>query len=62
VTVHPKNRESFERTLTGQDFAKVGRVREDDGFDIIGLDGETIIQTRIATLKQAWQKPLLQNR
>jgi len=61
VTVHPKNRESFERTLTGRDFAKVGRVREDDGFDIIGLDGETIIQTRIATLKQAWQKPLLHN-
>jgi len=58
VTVHRQHREAFEKTLSGQDWAQVGTVREDDRFEVIGLEGETIIQTRIQTLKQAWQQPL----
>lgn len=61
VTVHPENRGAFERRLLGQDCAPVGTVREDDRFEVIGLRGEAIIQTRIQTLKQAWQKPLAQD-
>ncbi len=58
VTVHRQHREAFEKTLSGQNWAQVGAVREDDRFEVIGLEGETIIQTRIQTLKQAWQQPL----
>jgi len=60
VTVHPQNRGAFERLLSGQDCRQVGTVCGDDRFEVIGLGGETIIRTRIRTLKQAWQKPLAQ--
>jgi phosphoribosylformylglycinamidine synthase len=58
VTVHPQDREAFERILSGQDCSTVGTVREDDQFEVIGLGGEAIIQTRTEILKEAWQKPL----
>jgi len=58
VTVHPENREAFERTLSDHDCMQVGTVRQDDRFEVIGLRGEVIIQTLIQTLKEAWQKPL----
>lgn len=61
VTVRPERRSAFEKTLSGQAYAHVGTVREDDQFELIGLKGETIVQTRIQSLKKAWQKPLSPN-
>ncbi len=58
VTVHPEDREAFEKTLPGEVWGAVGTVRQDDRFEVIGLTGETVIQTTIWTLKEAWQKPL----
>jgi phosphoribosylformylglycinamidine synthase len=59
VTIPPQNREAFEKRLRGHEAKQVGTTREDDRFEIIGLEGDTILQTRIETLKQAWKSPLL---
>ena len=58
VTVHPEDRKAFEKTMPEEAWGVVGTVRKDDRFDVIGLAGETVIQTTIWTLKEAWQKPL----
>jgi phosphoribosylformylglycinamidine synthase len=58
VTVHPENRQVFEKTLPKETWNRVGTLRQDDRFEIMGLSGQTIIQTSIWTLKKAWQKPL----
>jgi phosphoribosylformylglycinamidine synthase len=58
VTVHPHNREAFERALMGQDCAQVGTVRGDSRFEVSGLGGGAIIQSHIETLKKAWKRPL----
>jgi hypothetical protein len=47
--------------LSGQDYAQVGIVREDDQFEILGLGGQMIIRTQIQSLKDAWQRPLARN-
>ncbi len=61
VTVHPDHKDDFEKTLSGQAYAQVGTVREGDRFELIGLKGETIVQARIQSLKEAWQRPLSPN-
>ena len=58
VTVHPENKNAFQRVLAGQIWGEVGRVRHDDRFEVRGLEGGAIVQTTIQALKNAWKKPL----
>jgi phosphoribosylformylglycinamidine synthase len=58
VTVHPENRDAFQRALAAQISAEVGRVRGDDRFEVTGIKGGTIVRTTIQALKAAWRKPL----
>ncbi len=58
VTIHPENREEFEKTLQGNILARIGQVLEEKGFEVKGLKGETIINTDILSLKKAWQQTL----
>jgi phosphoribosylformylglycinamidine synthase len=61
VTVHPEWASAFEGLLSGHACNRIGFVREDDRFEVIGLEGETVIRSRIQTLKEAWQRPLAQD-
>ncbi len=60
VTVCPEARDAFDRIFSGQAYAPVGTVRQDDRFELTGLGGKTIVQTYIQSLKEAWQSPLAQ--
>jgi len=58
VTVSPEKAERFEKAMKGAAFAKVGDVRNDEGFVITGLNGEAVVKTDVASLKSAWKKTL----
>ncbi|MEE9912122.1 MAG: phosphoribosylformylglycinamidine synthase [Deltaproteobacteria bacterium] len=58
VTIHPRDREKFEKLLTGNVARKIGFVSSDGLFQVSGLSGKTIIKEKISKLKDAWQKPL----
>ncbi|MFC1521159.1 phosphoribosylformylglycinamidine synthase subunit PurS [Elusimicrobiota bacterium] len=58
VTVSDATRYNFEKVIKGCPYAYVGKVREDSKFNVIGLEGNPIIQTDVERLKQVWQKPL----
>ena len=56
--VSPENKESFEMTLGYIPFALVGMVTGNNRFVVKGLEGRTIIDENIYTLKEAWQQTL----
>jgi len=58
VEVAPKDRHQFENMLAGEDFAAIGRVRNNERFEVYGLSGERVLSAPLAELKEAWQKPL----
>ncbi|MBW2059279.1 MAG: phosphoribosylformylglycinamidine synthase, partial [Deltaproteobacteria bacterium] len=58
VTVRPKDLAAFEGMLGDLQWAQVGEVRGDGRFRVVGLKGETVIETEIRTLKRAWQNPI----
>ena len=58
VTVHPENKDSFEKLLNGLVFSHIGYVTEDKIFVVRGINGNIIISETIKTLKKAWQKTL----
>ncbi len=58
VTVHPENRERFEKIMTGHCFASIGEVMEGAELVVTGLAGGTVIRAGLAELKDAWQNPL----
>ena len=37
---------------------QVGTTNDGDRLEIIGNDGQTLVDTSLADLKQAWQAPL----
>jgi phosphoribosylformylglycinamidine synthase len=57
VTVPQEAVRAFE-TLLGDDAQKLGIVTADKQLQLTGLSGKTIADVPIATLKEAWQKPL----
>ncbi|MGD0781042.1 MAG: phosphoribosylformylglycinamidine synthase subunit PurL [Dehalococcoidales bacterium] len=58
VEVVPKDKQLFEKVLSGLDFAEIGRVTKDKKLEVIGRNGRAILTASIGELKEAWQKPL----
>jgi phosphoribosylformylglycinamidine synthase II len=58
VEVEPKNENDFEKTLSGVEFAEIGRVTGDKKLEVYGRDGGIILSADITDLKEAWQRPL----
>ncbi|MDY0190355.1 MAG: phosphoribosylformylglycinamidine synthase subunit PurS [Desulfuromonas sp.] len=58
VTVSADKSSDFEKLFTGQDLAKIGVVTDTPEVQIIGLQGDVIIQRDNSVLKEAWQAPL----
>ncbi|HTG82622.1 MAG TPA: phosphoribosylformylglycinamidine synthase subunit PurL [Geobacteraceae bacterium] len=58
VTVRPDKRESFERAMSGNCFASIGVVTEEQVLAITGVAGGMVLKAGLAELKEAWQKTL----
>ena len=58
VTVHPAKQGRFEELFAGQACACIGTVTDDNELRITGLNGEILVCSAIAHLKEAWQSPL----
>lgn len=57
VTVHPTAKDAFE-IIMGDTVACVGNISADTRLTINGMNGQTIIDSDISTLKESWQKTL----
>lgn len=57
VTVAPKNKEKFEKQMTGTDFATIGEVKDTDKIVIKGLSGQKI-KEKIADLEKSYKETL----
>lgn len=60
VTIHEKDLDAFKKTFPSIPCGVIGKVRAGDRFRIKGLGGNTIIDTNIAYLKDAWQAPFME--
>jgi phosphoribosylformylglycinamidine (FGAM) synthase-like enzyme len=58
VEVAPEKKGEFEKVMHGTSFAAIGQVTDSGVLEIYGLNGEMIVNTPVAELKEAWQKPL----
>jgi phosphoribosylformylglycinamidine synthase len=58
VEVAPEDKSKFEKAMNGVDFAAIGKVKSDEGFEVYGINGVSVLSASITELKEAWQKPL----
>jgi phosphoribosylformylglycinamidine synthase len=58
VTVPPRHHQAFCEALHGCAIGEVGYVLDTSRFVVVGLRGDSIIDSDIAELKEAWQRPL----
>ncbi|QJX00972.1 phosphoribosylformylglycinamidine synthase subunit PurL [Frigoriglobus tundricola] len=58
VEVKPADASAFEATFAGLPVARVGVTLSDTRLRIAGANGEWLVWVKLATLKEAWQKPL----
>ena len=58
VEVKPEHASAFEATFAGLPVARVGTTLPDARLRIAGANGEWLVWVKLATLKEAWQKPL----
>jgi phosphoribosylformylglycinamidine synthase len=58
VTVHKEKCAEFEAIMKGQTFAVVGTVTEGQTLVISGLNGNCVIRSGLADLKESWQSTL----
>ncbi|MCB4792330.1 MAG: phosphoribosylformylglycinamidine synthase subunit PurL [Elusimicrobia bacterium] len=58
VEVNPKNKKLFEKTLAGLPFKHAGKVTKEATLTIKDLKGKTLIEEKINTLRDSWQKTL----
>ncbi|HSR35946.1 MAG TPA: AIR synthase-related protein, partial [Desulfurivibrionaceae bacterium] len=58
VTVHPEQRDAFEKIMSGNCFAALGTVTDVPELTITGLSGATVVKSGLAELKEAWQQTL----
>jgi len=56
VEVAEKNREDFEKSMEGNIFSAVGRVKERANLSVNGIDGEQIVDVRLTGLRNAWKR------
>jgi phosphoribosylformylglycinamidine synthase subunit PurSL len=57
VTIREGDIAAFEKNFRGVSYGVVGKVRNDERFIIRGINGETVVDTEINFLKDAWQAP-----
>ncbi|GAB6081687.1 phosphoribosylformylglycinamidine synthase subunit PurS [Desulfuromonas carbonis] len=58
VTVHPEQMAAFEALFAGQVCGLIGRVIAEPELLVFGCAGEIVVKAPLATLKEAWQRPL----
>jgi phosphoribosylformylglycinamidine synthase len=58
VTMPPQHREAFAEAMQSCAIGEVGHVLDTSEFTVIGLSGHAVIRSQIASLKEAWQRPL----
>jgi phosphoribosylformylglycinamidine synthase len=58
VTVPRQHRDAFCQVLQACPIGEVGYVLDTSAFVVVGLRGDRVIHSDIATLKDAWQRPL----
>ena len=56
--VTPQDKQKFEKIMSGVAFAEIGRVTDNNKFEVFGRNGKAVLTAAIAELKEAWQKPL----
>ena len=56
--VAPEKKKDFEKTMSGVDYAEIGKVTDNKKFEVYGRSGNQVLTAPIAELKEAWQKPL----
>ncbi len=61
VSIKEADYERFATFLKGVPMSAIGRVRKDESFVVKGMNGNTIIDTGIKGLKEAWQGPFKEN-
>ncbi len=58
VSVNPNHAAEFEKIFQSIPIGRIGIVQKDFYLKVEGLNGETIINENLDSLKQSWQKPL----
>jgi phosphoribosylformylglycinamidine synthase len=58
ATVPPQHRDAFCALLAPCAIGEAGRVLDTPEFVVVGLQGNAVVRSDIATLKEAWQRPL----
>jgi len=58
VEVAPEDSQRFEQAMAEVEFAAIGQVTKSDKLEVYGINGERVVSTPLAELKEAWQKPL----
>jgi len=56
--VEPAQRRSFMKIMCNIPMAEIGRTAAQSVLTIVGLDGQVCVNADIATLREAWQRPL----
>lgn len=57
VEANEKNAEDFEELMLGNACEQIGTTRKDLSFTVHGLNGKTLVETDLATLRKAWKSP-----
>jgi phosphoribosylformylglycinamidine synthase len=58
VTVPPQHREAFYEAMDVCAIGEIGCTLDTPAFTVVGLAGNTVIESDIDSLKEAWQQPL----
>jgi phosphoribosylformylglycinamidine synthase len=58
LEVRPEKYEAFAKLMLNLPFGQVGTVTEEKALVIRAENGETVIESDLTSLKQAWQEPL----
>ena len=58
VEVTTEDKERFEGALEENVYAAIGEFNKSDKLEVYGINGEKVVSTPLAELKEAWQKPL----
>jgi phosphoribosylformylglycinamidine synthase II len=58
VEVAPEYQQEFEKLLDANDYGLIGKTTADTIFQVIGLNGKTVVKADIYELKETWQKTL----
>ncbi|MEA3361154.1 MAG: AIR synthase-related protein, partial [Thermodesulfobacteriota bacterium] len=57
VTVDHEKQKAFNDIMEGMDYGCIGKVTDNGGFQVFGVDGNVIMQEKIDDLKYAWKEP-----